>query len=161
MYFLVLTLGWAPQMISPILKINPCFCPKDLKNRAAIGKLRPSVQEWGEGISGASLKPWAAPEESPEIARKGKSSAAKASLGDDLGPLRKGNQPLLHENTPLSRVTHLHQNTFCTRNWSLQKERPVFFISWILIKIRVLPYPISFSKIGSHLPASCLTKTYL
>lgn len=32
-------------MISQILKMNPCFSLKDLKDRAAIGKLRPSVQE--------------------------------------------------------------------------------------------------------------------
>ena len=95
MYFLVLTLGRAPRTISQILKMNPCFSPKDLKDRAAIGKLRRSVQEWGKGNSGASLKLWAAPEKSPETARKGKSSAAQASLGE-VWPGTPGGKEISH-----------------------------------------------------------------
>ena len=149
--FLVIEVHEPSQVVSQTLKMNLCFAPKDLRDRAAIGKLRPSARGWGEGSSGASLNPQAAPEESSRNCQEGQEFSSCSFLGWIMtwGPWRRGNRP------------HLHQNTSNTKNWFLQEASYVFFSSRILIKIPALPYPISFRKIGFHLPASCLTKLHL
>lgn len=149
--FFIIEVHEPPKMVSQTLKLNLCFAPKDLRDRAAIGKLRPSARGWGEGNSGASLNPQAAPEESSRNCQEGQEFSSCSFLGRIMTwrPWRRGNWP------------HLDQNTSNIKNWSLQEASYVFFISRILIKIPALSYPICFRKIGFHLPASCLTKLHL
>lgn len=149
------------QMLSQTPKMNLRFAPQTPKERRSyrktefpsrgVGARKTQARAWTLGARRGSLL--------RGTARKGKSSAAPPSQGEAWprapGGEEQGkrNRPHLQENTPPGRVTYLCQNSPSTKNWSLQEAS---YVSHLINKIPVIPYPISFRKIRFPLPASCL-----